>query len=484
MARLTSTLLALVVVVAGCSPATPEQHALDDAAAALGGADAVRAAQTLTLEGRGIAYRLGQNRNPDTDLPTSEVSAFKRQIDLGSHRLRTDTTAANFLGVPVTQVAALDGAVAYTVGGNGAAQRTGGTAAADRRAEYYHHPLTLLQAALAEGEGTAATVSNLREEMGHTVLDVRTPDGVDVQLHLDPATNQPVMITSMSYDDNLGDVIISTSFSDFVAAGDLQLPTAVSQKIDQFPALELTLSSTVNGAIDDIAAPAEVASAPEPGPAAATVTAEELASGVWLLAGQSHHSVLVEFPSYTALVEAPQNDTRTLAVIAKARELVPGKPLQYVVNTHHHFDHSGGLRAAVAEGLTIITHEINQPLYEQLVRRPHTKMADRLAQNPAELKIATVTGDEKFELRDGNRVLEAYRIRNDTHNDGILMVYLPAERILVEVDSFTPPRGGPTAENLLAEIKARGLRVNRIAPLHGTVVPIAELQKAVAGATE
>jgi glyoxylase-like metal-dependent hydrolase (beta-lactamase superfamily II) len=317
--------------------------------------------------------------------------------------------------------------------------------------------------------------------MGHNVVDVTTPEGIQLALHLDPTNNLPVMITSRGYNTNLGDVTLSTTFSEYMDAGGVQLPQVISQKIDDFPAADLRVTHSV-GTIGDLAAPAAVASAEEPGTPQANVTVEELAPGVWRLAGQSHHSVLVEFPSYGVLVEAPQNDTRTLAVIARARETLPeGKPLQYLVNTHHHFDHSGGLRAAVAEGLTIITHEINRPLYEELVKRPHTVMADRLAGNPAELKLQTVTGDEKFELRDGNRVMEVYRIRNDSHNDGMLMVYLPQSRILIEADTYTPPRGGPTAENLLQEIKERGLRVDRIAPIHGDVVPLSELQKTVAG---
>ena len=158
---------------------------------------------------------------------------------------------------------------------------------------------------------------------------------------------------------------------------------------------------------------------------------------------------------------------------------MPAKPLRYLVNTHHHFDHSGGVRAAVAEGLTVITHEINRAFYESMVARPHTVMADHLAQKSAPLMMETVTGDEKFELRDGNRVMEIHRLKNDTHNNGSLVVYLPAERLLIEADVYSPPRGGPTAANLLEQIKAMGLRVNRIAPIHGQVVPLADLQKAV-----
>jgi glyoxylase-like metal-dependent hydrolase (beta-lactamase superfamily II) len=470
----------LLVAACGCSQRPPEAQAVNAAAEAMGGVEAVRAVTSLTLEGSGSAYRLGQNMSPDSELPISAVQSYTWQVDLPSHRARTETASANFLGNLVTQVAALDGRVAFNVGGNGAAQRMGGMAAADRTAEYYHHPLTLLQAALAEDEAMMATVSNLRQETGHEVVDIRTPDGVELALHLDAGTHLPLMITSRSYNSNLGDVVVTSEFSDYTDVGGLQLPATISRRIDEFPALEVTVTNAVNETVGDLAAPADVASAPEPGAAPVTVAVEELADGVWFLGGGSHHSVLVEFDAYTALVEAPLNDARTLAVINRAREIVPGKPLQYLVNTHHHFDHSGGLRAAVAEGLTVITHEVNRPLYEALVARPHTIMADHLAQNPAPLTIETVTGDEKYELTDGRRTMEMYRIAGDTHNAGILMVYLPAERILIEGDVYTPGRGGPTAENLLKNIQDRGLRVRTIAPIHGQVVPFAELEKTVA----
>jgi glyoxylase-like metal-dependent hydrolase (beta-lactamase superfamily II) len=476
MRRIQSLGVAVLALVYGCGGSSPEMELVEAAAAAMGGAAAIQGVQTLAIEGSGTAYRLGQNTNPDAGLPTSEVASYTREIDLANRRVRTEVTSANFLGVMGTQVTALDDNIAFNVSGNGAAARAGAQVVQDRQAEYYHHPVTVLRAALASGEG-GATLTNLREDLGYDAVDVTTPEGVVVALHVDSQTSLPAMITSMTYDANLGDVMLATSFSEWTETGGLQVPQVITQRIDVYPSLDVRVTHAVNGTVGDLAAPPDVVSAPEPGPPQANVAVEALASGVWFLAGQSHHSVVVEFPTYLTLVEAPQNDTRALAVIARARELVPGKPLRYLVNTHHHFDHSGGLRAAVAEGLTVITHEINRPLFETLVERPHTIQPDHLAQNPASLTIETVTGDEVFELRDGNRVMQIARIAGSTHNDGILMVYLPGERILIEADVYTPPRGGAETVNLLRNVKERGWQVGRIAPIHGMVVPFAELTK-------
>ena len=480
MKNFSLVLLTVVAVMAtGCASAPPEMQAIESAAEAMGGVDAVRGATTLVIEGSGRNYRLGQNVTPDDQLPEAVVESYTLQADLAGHQVRTEVASANFRGIIGTATTGLDGDVAYNVGGNGAA-RVGGLAASDRQADYYHHPLTLLQAALAEDVGMAAAVRNLREDMGQTLVDITTADGAALTLHLAGDSGLPVSITSMSSNDNLGDVTISSTFGDWTEVGGLMLPTTITRRIDEFPAQEISVTNQVNVTVGDLAAPDEARSAPLPEAPAANVESQELADGVWFLAGQSHHSVLVRFADYGVLVESPQNDTRALAVIAEARELLGDTPLQYLVNTHHHFDHSGGLRAAVAEGLTVITHEINQELYEELVARPHTINPDRLAMNPQPLMIETVAGDDTFELTDGDQMLQVFRVTGDPHNGGMLAAYLPNERILIEADDYTPGRGGPSAAVLLQNVQDRGIAVDQIAPIHGQPVPFGDLVAQVA----
>ena len=471
----------LAAALCGCAQPSPELQTIHDAADAIGGVDAVRSATTVVIQGSGTNYQLGQNHTPDSALPSSKTQSYRLEMNLQNHRTRVAITNANFAGNMVTEVTSMDGNVVYTVG-SGGPRRVDSATARESHVLYYHHPVPLLQAVLADDAGMAATVSNLRQDMGHDVVAVTTADGIQLTLHLDPETKLPLSISSMVYNANLGDVVTTTSFSEYADAGGFVLPNELSRTLDGHPITDLLVTQTINGEIRDLAAPARVASAAEPESEPATVTVEELASGVWFLAGQSHHSVLVEFPEYTVLVEAPQHDTRTLAVIEQARELVPDKPLRYVVNTHHHFDHSGGLRAAVAEGLTVITHESNRSLYDDLTARQHNIVADHLAQHPAALILETVSSNEVYELSDGNRVLQLYRVGDNPHSDGMLVAYLPRERILIQADMYIAGVGGPfaaTAAVLLQSVQDRGLQVRSIVPIHGAVAPLSELQAAV-----
>jgi len=154
-----------------------------------------------------------------------------------------------------------------------------------------------------------------------------------------------------------------------------------------------------------------------------------------------------------------------------------------VVNSHHHFDHAGGLGAFVAEGATIITYDANKAFFEQSLAAPRTVQPDKLAQSG---KKATVEGmQDKRVLSDGTRTVELYVIQGNVHGDGLIMAYFPKEKLLVEADVYTPaaPNATPPAQpnpvnvNLYENIERLKLTVDQILPLHGRKVPLAELQK-------
>jgi glyoxylase-like metal-dependent hydrolase (beta-lactamase superfamily II) len=241
-------------------------------------------------------------------------------------------------------------------------------------------------------------------------------------------------------------------------------------------------TQALDGEAGDLAAPAAAASAPSvAGVPPAKVDVTELGKGIWLLAGQSHHSVLVEFADHLTLIETPQHDTRALAVIAKAKELRPDKPLTHVINTHHHFDHSGGLRAAVAEGLTVVTLKGNGAFFQEAMSRPHTIVPDALAKAPKPLKLEVIEKDT--ELKDAAMTVNLFTIDGSSHSDTMLMAYFPKDRLLVEADVYSPAAAvHPFAANLLENVTKRKLKVDRIVPIHGGVVPFGDLVKVVAPA--
>jgi hypothetical protein len=205
------------------------------------------------------------------------------------------------------------------------------------------------------------------------------------------------------------------------------------------------------------------------------VTPEKIADGVWTLHG-SASSELIEFRDFVAVVDAPTDETRSLAVIAQVKRLVPDKPIRYVINTHHHFDHSGGLRTYVAEGATVITHEGNKAFYEWAWKQPRTLEPDRLSQNPKDATFITFTS--KYVLTDGDRSIEIYRTIGDFHDEFLSFVWLPKEKILVEVDDLSDRYVTALSlalwNNLYGNLQRLNLDVERVVPLHGNIISMAE----------
>jgi glyoxylase-like metal-dependent hydrolase (beta-lactamase superfamily II) len=464
-----------------CARNSPEQQLIADAARAIGGRDKILAIKTITIEGEGTNANLGQDMTMEASGQQFAVSEYRRVIDLVNLRSRTEQTRtpnfAYFQGPqPQKQVFGVADDVAYNIAANGTVTRASNAVAKDRTAEIYHHPLKIVRAAFDPD----AKLTNAHAAGSERVVDLETKAGQKFTLAIDAHSNLPTRVVSMTDNPNLGDVAIETSFADYQEVSGLQAPTRFSTKTDKYTTATLQVTrQAINEPSPGLSGPSAAASAPPvAGAPPASIAVTEVAKGVWYLAGQSHHSVVVEFADHLMLIEAPQNDTRTLAVIARARELRPNKPLTQVVNTHHHFDHSGGIRAAIAEGLTVITHQANVAYLQEAATRQHTIVPDALARNP---KPATVLGvDGEMEIKDGTMTVQLFHIAGNPHGDAMLMAYLPRERILIEVDAFSPGSAvQPYAANLVENITRRKLKVDKILPLHGTAATYADLVAAV-----
>ena len=473
--------LALCVFLGACAAAPPERQPVDHAVAALGGADRVRALRTLVQEGEGLHYYLGQDVRPHASGQTFKVTEYRRVVDLANRRARTELTRTPtflyFQGQqPQRQVQGVDGEIGFNIGGNGNANRVNDTTAQERLLEFYHHPITLLQAALAPG----GSITAMPESGGQRVARITLSGNRNFDLTLD-ANGLPTRIATLTAHPNLGDIVLSTEFANYTDVNGVRLPSRITTKVDDFTTGEINLTSQRTDEAVDAAAPGSAASAQPVRPPQPVVVAEDVAPGVWRLAGQSHHSALIEFQDYLLLVDAPQSEARALAVIAKARELRPGKPLTTLVTTHHHFDHSAGVRAAIAEGLTVITHEGNREFFSEIAKRPHTIVPDALAKNPREARITTVK--DEMTIEDASRRLVLYHVAAHQHSETMLVGYLPRERVLIEVDTFIPnvPSNAyivGSARAMVAQVKKRGIVVDRIVPLHFTIEPFAVMAKA------
>jgi len=209
-------------------------------------------------------------------------------------------------------------------------------------------------------------------------------------------------------------------------------------------------------------------------------TIEKVGEGLWSLNGAGTRSLAVEFADHIVMLEGPTSDARSKAVNELVRQTVPSKPIRYVVNTHAHYDHAGGLRQYVAEGITVITHESNKGFYEQAWARPRT-LEDTA---PTSNKPTIETVGDKRVLSDRTRTVELYFMANHGHHTGQLMAYLPKERILMYGDGYNPPAGaeirtperGPEfAAQLVEKVQELKLNPERIAPVHGRVVPYRNL---------
>jgi len=453
---------AVAAALAGCASA-PGPGLAD--AAHVADADHVHG---IEFSGTGRWYQFGQAPAPGQPWPPFDVSRYASAIDYDAAASRVQITRSQVIEAGRARPAPVEQKVDQIVKGQLAWNRNAnGSASAqlasqeERAAEIWSTPQGFVKAALAN-QATARTVDG-RAELSFTT------DGKHRFVGTLDAQGRVERVRTWIDTPVLGDTLVETRFSDYKDFGGVQFPARIQRSEGGHPVLDVQVAQVKLNPSVDLAVPQEVANAK---PAVITVASTELAKGVYYLTGGTHHSVLIEQADHLVIVEAPLNEERSRAVIAKAREIAPGKPIRTLINTHAHFDHSGGLRTYVDEGATIVTQRENQRFYDEAWRAPRTLNPDALAKSAKPAKFATF--DDKLLLQ-GDHPIEIHRIAGSGHNDAFALVYLPKEKVLIEADAFTPLAAGapaptpanPYSQNLLENIQKLNLDVAQIAALHG-----------------
>jgi glyoxylase-like metal-dependent hydrolase (beta-lactamase superfamily II) len=472
------TLVFLLTAVLLLSPfGADAQDNLETVAKALG----ATGLKSIEFQGGGTFYWAGQSFNAGTGWPQFNVRSLTRTINYDTASLRDEMIRTRTLeppkgGGPYVRgehkaVAFLSGDQAWNVAGDAATPAP--IALAERQFQLWSTPHGVVKAAMA-GKGTIQG-RTITFGVPGSFKALATLDAANLVERVDGTVANPV----------LGDMAVTVSYADYRDFGGVKFPTKIRQTVGGLPALELTVTEVKANAAADIPVPDSVRQAGNP---YAKVTTQKAADGVWYLTGGSHHSVVIEMKDHLIVVEGPLNDDRALAVIKEARTLVPNKPIKYLVVSHHHFDHSGGVRAFAGEGVTLITHDASRPYIERIVAAPATVSPDHLAKSGKKAAVEGVR--DRRVLSDGTRSVEIRQIAGIQHADDMLMVYLPKEKLLIEADAYTPPAPNtapmsppsPFTVSLTENVKNQGLAVDQILPLHGRMVPVAELYKA-AGVT-
>jgi len=350
--------------------------------------------------------------------------------------------------------------------------------------EFYITPWGFLEGAAAN----KATASRRKVDgKNYTVLTwspaVKAPSGKSYVIH--GYVNQQNLVDRVETwlgENIMGDMHILATYTGWKDFGGVMAPSSIVETRGGWPFFEVNVTAAKANPPDVAALVPPPASAAgrggagggaPPAPAPLTVTAEKLGDGLYRLTTGpgSYDSVIVEFKDYVMMLEAGQSEARALAYVAETKKLIPNKPIRYVMNTHPHSDHTGGLPVLVAEGATVITQKNNVEFLQKALNTPRTLLNDTLAKNPRKAKIEAVA--EKKVYSDGTRTVEMYHVYPAPHSNGLIIAYIPKEKVLFQGDFSVIP-GEPANDHvkaLVPVLEKLNLDFDRYINVHTSAAP-------------
>jgi len=496
--------LSLATLMMAGSPVAQDAHSvLQTAATAMG----VSNMKSITYSGTGWQGMVGQNVAPDQDWPRVDLTSYTRTIDFDTMSSREEYVrvqgnnpprggGAGFPFLTAQRVTNLvSGNYAWTLNAQG--QPVPQLAEADlRRLEIFLTPYGFLKGAMAPGANP--TMVTRREYGGRVSVVSFVAFGKYRVNGTINAQNLVQRVQTWVPNPVVGDLYYENVYTNYQDMGGVKVPRFHQHQDyddggnmpnvsggDHAFGLETVSDIRLNVANAALTVPSEVRSATiEP----VRVQSQKLGDGLWLIGGGSHNSVAVEFRDHVAVIEAPLNEERSLAVIGEVNRLIPNKPIRFVVNTHHHWDHLGGIRTFVHEGAAVITHEGNRAYYQEVLRaRPWVLQPDRFSLHPPEEwseGYIFETAREKYVLADDTRTVELYSVAGLAHAAGMLMAYFPKAKIVVQADLYNPQAAAPNASNrtFYQNLQRLKLDVTTIVGIHGNPAPMSQFVQFVSRA--
>jgi glyoxylase-like metal-dependent hydrolase (beta-lactamase superfamily II) len=463
---------------------------LERAVAANGGAEALRAVKAVRLHLEGETLPRFQMTTPE---PPFEGGRLQETllVDLENNRLRLDqrTGGFGFEGNITIAIAGGQGSTwdhrARTATPIPAAQAT-----QQQFVQYYRRLPNLLLRQALDRQNTLRHLGQERfQGRPHEVITFVMPDTVQVSAFVDAATGLVSKYELIFVDPLTGVEASEIVYGDYRKVGDYQIPGTFTNMQAGDVVAKFALRAELNPAISDdsFKVAAEGYRQVSPAPTDFPRSVETLAPGVHLIrnhSGQNQNTIAVEFADHVVALEAPGTSDGADAVIARIKELVPGKPIRYVATTHHHGDHIGGIRSFIAEGATVVTTPGNRGVIERIAA---AQQNDRLSRSPRQPEFLFIEGGRRV-LKDGTRTLELIDIGPNPHAREMVIAWLPQEKIVYQGDLFFVPAndapfGPPQAStaSFAQKLRALALPYEKIASVHGATATRAQFEEATAG---
>jgi hypothetical protein len=330
--------------------------------------------------------------------------------------------------------------------------------------------------------------------------------GTTFTILFDRATHLPAAIRTLDDDALLGDSNYDLILSDWRPAGGVQVARALTYTLDNIRIAKMEYTEVVANptiAEETFMIPDAIKAAAKP-PATGEVPFQwvlrrlnfnrfpdsdavnfmpggglrlvELSPAVQHIVGGSHNGLVVAMKDYLVIFDAPINAWQARFTIAAAKAKYPGKPVRYLVLTHHHIDHAGGARTYVAEGATVIVPHPDKAFFEQVFKAPHTVIPDELQKNPKPATVVEVT--DHMTLHDDGGEIRLYNVVNP-HVEGMLIGYIVNDGLVWVTDMYSPVRDKkktPGAVNLHETLKQLGIKPSRLSGGHGGTASYVEFE--------